>query len=343
MTMFTNQTAEELEAMRCTSEGIFNAQNSVWMKINFGLVYLVALITFFLSVKAAKILKCHNVYSNGTQFLLMSTLFNANLNQAVYFEIRIRHLVHVLIHATDPCQIEFHTPDCTYDHSVFAFTSVLSTWLVCALTCDRLLALFLRNFYCNNSKGISLFLISLAVILSLVVHSITYFGVSRAGYIPACYYPPQLSLNTFQTMNDANFAFTMFNCVLTVFILLASLYKDRRIRQSVYETKLRYASFENLLTTKAICSITSTQFVFLSLSAAAVAIVRFCEAGLAEDVYHITVQYVTGILYSNLATPILIYTKTNKCIEQRRKSIGKMRQQTNHVDTHISSLRKMWE
>lgn len=93
MTMYTNQTAEELEEMRCTSDGIFKAQNSVWMKVNFGLTYILIVLTFGFSVKAAKILKSHNVYSNGSLVLLLFTLMNANLNQAIFLEIKVRSTI----------------------------------------------------------------------------------------------------------------------------------------------------------------------------------------------------------------------------------------------------------
>uniref|UniRef100_A0A1I7TUX0 Very-long-chain 3-oxoacyl-CoA synthase n=1 Tax=Caenorhabditis tropicalis TaxID=1561998 RepID=A0A1I7TUX0_9PELO len=86
--MYTNQTDEELDAMRCTSEGIFNAQNSNYLKFNCVLVYSLVFITFGFSYKAAKILKDHNVYSQGSHILLTSILLNAVVNQAVFLEIK---------------------------------------------------------------------------------------------------------------------------------------------------------------------------------------------------------------------------------------------------------------
>ena len=151
--MYTNQTAEELDLMRCTSEGIFKAQNSNWTKFVCILVFFLIFLTFFLSFKAAKMLKNRNIYSHGSQILLLSTLLNANLNQAVFLEIKvnvsslssvkvkyfqIRQLIHILINSKDPCKIEFRSSECFYDQSVYAFSNILSTALVSALTCDRL-------------------------------------------------------------------------------------------------------------------------------------------------------------------------------------------------------------
>lgn len=90
MAMYTNQTAEELETWRCTSDGIFKSQNSIWMKINFVFVFILIFLTFYLSFKAARVLKNHNVYSKGSQILLMITLLNANLNQLIFLEIRVK-------------------------------------------------------------------------------------------------------------------------------------------------------------------------------------------------------------------------------------------------------------
>uniref|UniRef100_A0A8R1DXQ2 Uncharacterized protein n=1 Tax=Caenorhabditis japonica TaxID=281687 RepID=A0A8R1DXQ2_CAEJA len=87
--MYTNQSAEELEEMQCTSEDMLKAQNSIWMKINFAFTYIIIFATFVMSVVAAKILKLRNVFSNGTRFLLLITLLNANVNQAVLLEIRV--------------------------------------------------------------------------------------------------------------------------------------------------------------------------------------------------------------------------------------------------------------
>lgn len=129
------------------------------------------------------------------------------------------------------------------------------------------------------------FEVKIQIIVTVIVHIRTYGGVSRAGYVPSCTYPPQLSLNTYQVVNNAIFWIIMANCVLTIAVLLLNIYKDKRliifyfeklfennqfrIKKSVFDTKTRYNSFENVLTTKAICSVTSTQFVFLSFSTAA--------------------------------------------------------------------------
>ncbi|CCD68192.1 Serpentine receptor class alpha-27 [Caenorhabditis elegans] len=343
MAMYTNQTAEELETWRCTSDGIFKSQNSIWMKINFVFVFILIFLTFYLSFKAARVLKNHNVYSKGSQILLMITLLNANLNQLIFLEIRIRHLVHIFINSEDPCKIEFHSPECTYDQTIYAFTSVMSTGLLSALTFDRFFALYASTVYVRNSKDSAYMLITVSIIVTVIVHIRTYGGVSRAGYVPSCTYPPQLSLNTYQVVNNAIFWIIMANCVLTIAVLLLNIYKDKRIKKSVFDTKTRYNSFENVLTTKAICSVTSTQFVFLSFSTAALAIIRTLEAGMSEEVFHINIQYINGGVYGNLSIPVLIYLKTNQCILQRRKSIDKMTNHTGTVDSHISSLKTAWE
>ncbi|EGT48122.1 hypothetical protein CAEBREN_18505 [Caenorhabditis brenneri] len=339
--MYTNQTAEELELMRCTSEGIFRAQNSIWLKLNCGVVYLLAFLTFILSYKAAKFLKDHNVYSHGSQILLFSTLLTANINQAIFLEIKIRQLIHVLTYSNDPCQIEFHSPDCIYDQTIYSFTNVLSTALGSALTYSlpTLLSIITTGIL-NQLVWLDIYL---QVLFSLIIHLYTYAGISRAGYVPSCQYPPQLSLDTFESVNKATFWFIMANCLLTIVILLLNIQKNNKIKISIFVTKVRYNSFENLLTTKAICSISSTQFAFLSLSTAAVSVISTIEAGISEEVFHLVAQSLTGLVYANLSIPILILFKTNKCIEKRRKSIDKMTNNTNEADYYMSSLRASWE
>uniref|UniRef100_A0A8R1DV48 Uncharacterized protein n=1 Tax=Caenorhabditis japonica TaxID=281687 RepID=A0A8R1DV48_CAEJA len=224
--MYTNQSAEELEEVKCTSDAVFKVQKSIWMKVNFVFTFLIIISTFVMSVMAAKILKLRNVFSNGTRFLLMVTLLNANINQASMFEIRLRHLYRVLMYSDDACKISFHSPDCAYDQSIFAFTTNLSTLLVCALTFDR-------------------------------------------------------------------------------------------IRNSVYDAKIRYASYENLITTKAICSIISAQFVSLSFTTGAVSLIQLYEAEMSDEAFHISVQYAIKRSVSHLKPLtircfILTYTLSGK-------------------------------
>ncbi|EFP07796.1 CRE-SRA-27 protein [Caenorhabditis remanei] len=356
--MYTNQTAEELDLMRCTSEGIFKAQNSNWTKFVCILVFFLIFLTFFLSFKAAKMLKNRNIYSHGSQILLLSTLLNANLNQAVFLEIKvnvsslssvkvkyfqIRQLIHILINSKDPCKIEFRSSECFYDQSVYAFSNILSTALVSALTCDRFIAFLFSHIYPMHSKIVSIFLLFLSMFFTLLIHLHTYGGVSRAGYVPSCQYPPQLSLDAFDIVNSINFWFILVNCALTVVILLLNFNRDKKVKKSVFDTKIKYNSFENLLTTKAICSITFTQFAFLSFSTGAVTIISSIEAGISEEVFHIVAQSLTGLVYANVSIPVIILLKTKQCIEQRRISIDKMTTSTNHADYYMTSLRASWE
>ncbi|KAF1756280.1 hypothetical protein GCK72_012733 [Caenorhabditis remanei] len=343
--LYTNQTASELDGYRCTSSGIFEAQTSIWMKINFVFTFPLIFITFYTSIFAYRRLKYRNVYSSGTQFILYAVLFNANLNQLVYCVIRIRHLFQIINYSSDPCLIEFHSTECFYDNSLYMFSNYFATWLVCSLTFDRFLAFYARKLYVEQekSKRIAMMLVAGAILFTLIGHALIYFGVNRAGYVPSCQYPPHLALNGFAIMTNLKIMFTIANCVVIVVLLFLIIRKDRIIRQSVYDTNTRYSSYENVLTTKSVLIIAVAQLFFSCLSSVAVTIVRTFEAGMSEYTYHILTQYVTGLLYGNLSIPILIYLKTTQCVQLRHRRISKMTKQPDVLESRMLSLKNMWE
>ncbi|EGT35524.1 CBN-SRA-30 protein [Caenorhabditis brenneri] len=342
---YTNQTAEELELYRCTSSGIFQAQNSIWMKINFAFTFSLILLTFVISIKAVQVLKFRNVYSTGTQFLLYVILVNVNFNQLVYMVIRIRHLQKILSFSKDPCLIEFHNSECYYDNHLYMFSNYLATWLVCSLTFDRFLAYYTSKLYDDkrNSKRIGVMLVVGSLFFTLLCHLYIFYGVPRAGYVPSCQYPPQLALDTFQLATILKIVFTLFNCFVILLLLLVVVRKDRRIRHRNYDTNTRYFSFENVLTTKSILTIAVTQLLFSCLSSVAVTLVRHFEGGMSEYLFHTLTQYVTGLLYGNLSIPILIYLKTSQCITDRHKRITRMTLEPDLMESRMISLKKMWE
>ncbi|CAA22070.3 G-protein coupled receptors family 1 profile domain-containing protein [Caenorhabditis elegans] len=343
--MYTNQTATELELFRCTSSGILEAMNSIWIKINFFLSTSIILLTFFASIYAVRVLKFHNVYSSGTQFLLFSLLISVNFNQMVYLVIQVRLQIQIWKYSDDPCQIEFPSTECYYDNSLYMFTSYLVTWLVFSLTFDRFLAFCLLKLYSKPqiSRNVSKVLVGMSLIFTFIGHILVYGGVSRAGYVPTCQYPPQLALGAFQKMTHLKIVFTILNCVVILILLCFIVKRDRRICHSIYDTNTRYSSFENVLTTKSILVIAVTHLIFSCLSSVAVTIARAFEIGLSEYTFHTMTQFIAGPLYGNLSIPVLIYRKTSQCIEYRRKTIIKLTTQADEVDSRMMSLKKMWE
>ncbi|CAI5441130.1 unnamed protein product [Caenorhabditis angaria] len=340
--MYTNQTAEELDKQRCTSQGKFLALTSFLMRFNYIFTFSIIFLTIFMSFKAVKLLIKRNIFSNSTRILLLSILFNANLYQLNMFEIRTRSFYRSFVYSNEPCQIEFHSSECFLDQTIYSFTNVLYALLIFCLTIDRFISLQFSKFYEKINESLAIFCVLLSIITAILINIWQFSDIPLVGYVPQCFYSPQLGLNRFDDINNYTIIFIMFNLFITLSILCGNLRKDRLIRTTSFDTKSKYQSFESLQTTKSICTMIFTQFLFLSLLSISASLIRHFESSMSEQTFHEFVPFIIGVVYGNLSIPCLIIYKTNQVIENRRKSIGSMTTTSHNVDSHMHSLKSMW-
>ncbi|CAI2343569.1 unnamed protein product [Caenorhabditis sp. 36 PRJEB53466] len=332
-----NLTAEQLDEQVCASDGLYKALTSPIMKLNCLFIIFVILLSYYFSYKALRTLIHQNIFSECTRLILLVGSINSIAHQTTMMEIRIRQIYRGFVCEENRCQIQFHSSECVYELYFYYITNFFSTFSLFSLTFDRLIAHFWSNIYSSHQKLIPFSLLLLQLILAVSTHLYGFLGVSLAGYVPMCTFPPQLA-NNFDTINRFRTYIMLFCIGITVFILIFSMKAEKRIHNQVYDTNTRYMAYENVMTTKTVCLIIISQFLCIIISSYGITIIRNLQSAIPEDIFHTIVPFLPGVTYANLCLPIVICYKTKETIRRRKSTIGEMTAASGSVDTHMEWL-----
>ena len=72
-----------------------------------------------------------------------------------------------------------------------------------------------------------------------------------------------------------------------------------RVHQHSFNTKTRYTAFENMTTSKSVCTLIIIQFLCISISSFGVTLIRKVESFMSEEVYHTMVPFLPVSLIFN--------------------------------------------
>ncbi|CAL2032478.1 unnamed protein product [Caenorhabditis brenneri] len=256
-------------------------------------------------------------------------------------EIRIRQFYRSILNNGDRCQIQFHSSECLIELYFYYITNYFSTYSVLSLTFDRYLSYKFPSFYFSNQYLVSIGLILIQFILAIGTHLIGFFGVPLAGYVPMCTYPPQLATH-FDAINKFRTLIMVLSIVITIFIFYLNAKNERKIHHKSYNTKTRYTAFENMTTSKSVCTLIIVQFSCIMISSFGVTIIRKFEYLMSQEMYHTIIPFLPGVTYANLCLPIVIHYTTKRTIRNRKNKIEEMTSTNGDQDTHMKWLTEVW-
>uniref|UniRef100_A0A1I7TUY9 G_PROTEIN_RECEP_F1_2 domain-containing protein n=1 Tax=Caenorhabditis tropicalis TaxID=1561998 RepID=A0A1I7TUY9_9PELO len=336
-----NKTAEQLDGEVCAPDGLHRALTSSLMKINSAFITSVIILSYVYSYKALKTLLRQNIFSNCTRIILIVCSINSIIHQTTMMEIRIRQTTRSITRYDSPCGIQFHSSECIIELYLYYITNFFSTYSVFSLTFDRFISYKFPSFYLSKQTKIAVVLLFIQLCLALGTYCFGFLGVSYAGYVPMCTYPPRLAKN-FDTINTFRTVIMVASIAITLIILYLSVKIERKIHQENYNTKTRYNAFENMTTSKSICVMIILQFVCIIISSFGVTIIRSFEYLIPQEIYHTIVPFLPGVTYANLCLPVVIYYTTKRTIRRRKNKIGEMTSTNGNVESHIKWLKETW-
>ncbi|CAO4364737.1 unnamed protein product [Caenorhabditis nigoni] len=336
-----NKTAEQLDKEICAPDGLHKALTSPIMKINFTFIISVIITSYVFSYKALRTLLKHNIFSNCTRIILFVCSINSIVHQTTMMEIRVRQIFRSIVWDQDPCHILFHSSECVVDLYFYYITNYFSTYAVFSLTSDIFISYKFPVFYLSNQYTVSVILLIIQFILAVGTYLFGFLGVPLAGYVPMCTYPPKLTSN-FDLINEFR-TFVMVLCIgITLVILYFSVKTERMIHQKSYDTRARYTAFENMTTSKSVCTLIVIQFLCIMISSFGVTVIRKFEVIIPQEIYHTIVPFLPGVTYANLCLPIVIYYRTIQAIRRRKTRIVTITSAPADVESHIKWLNETW-
>ncbi|KAF1766352.1 hypothetical protein GCK72_006309 [Caenorhabditis remanei] len=336
-----NKTAEQLEKEVCASDGLFKALTSTFMKINCVFICSIILISYLFSYKALRILWNHNIFSNCTRLIFFIGSINSIIHQTTMMEIRIRQINRSIVTEIDHCGILFHSPECAVDLYFYYITNFFTTYSVFSLTLDRLIAWKFSSVYLKYQYTIAIILLTIQLIFAVGTYFFGFLGVPLAGYVPMCTYPPRLA-SDFDAINIIRTVVMVFSIIVLLIIFRSNVKTEKKVHQHSFNTKTRYTAFENMTTSKSVCTLIIIQFLCISISSFGVTLIRKVESFMSEEVYHTIVPFLPGVTYANLCLPVIVYYKTKQTIRRRKEAIDKMTSAPGDVESHMKWLNETW-
>ncbi|CAI2343561.1 unnamed protein product [Caenorhabditis sp. 36 PRJEB53466] len=170
-----------------------------------------------------------------------------------------------------------------------------------------------------------------------------FYNVPFVGYVPTCVYPPQASLIRFYKTNVYRLIALFLILFASLVVLLVNRNREKRMIHIVYDTESRYKSYENFLTTRAVCLIIFSQIGCLASTSLGTGIIHMYELQMSESLFHFLVACMTGVTYSNFFLPIVICQQNSQIINRRRTTIGLLRQEKRTPEGHFISLGEAWK
>ncbi|CAD6190108.1 unnamed protein product [Caenorhabditis auriculariae] len=262
---------------------------------------IVCLATFILSILAVRILLYRSIFHESTRILFFVSLFYANLHEVMQ--------VYTDVVSQESCKIE---------NNLIVSSIAGMVFIECALTIDRIVATYSlkRSISMTSSSGAVLSLA--AIIGSILVPFVTFYGDPYTGTAQTCISMPAQSKARANTLLLIYAIINIVNIVLNSILIIINKRQQRRTR---FNIMLRYQARETLVSTLAVCTITTAQFIALGVYSGGMLFMRTHRELFTQLQYYVIVVWIYAVPYAAISLPLLIILCININEKNRRQAI----------------------
>ncbi|CAD6190107.1 unnamed protein product [Caenorhabditis auriculariae] len=323
----------------CATPETMQIMTSFATNLPYAVHVIVCLATVVLSIIAVRMLLYRSIFHDSTRILFFVSLFYANLHELMQIYNEVTAFYRSMIYADAPCKILVTQESCRLENNLIVSSIAGMVFVECALTMDRIIATYSlkKSVTMSSSSG---FVLALAAIIgSILVPFITFYGDPYTGYVQNCMLMPAQSKNRANTLLFCYTIINIVNIALNSVIIYINKRQDRGTR---FKLKLRYQARETLISTLAVCTITTAQFIALAIYSGGILLMRTNQDHFTLFAYFAIIPWVYAVPYAAISLPTLIIVCVSITGKDRRRAIEVVQNTKETQEGRMKSLNEMW-